>query len=75
MSGYNLNSFNKNPSPKKPKPLPMAPGAIPSLGKFVDKQEAEKIKELTQLLNLFPEGSDIKKAAKKKLKKLFPFNG
>jgi len=71
--GYSFNnSYPKNNKSvvKRSRPAPVDPAVIPSMGTYSDKKEAEGIKDLNVLLNLFPKDPKIRSAAQKKLRQL-----
>lgn len=66
--GYNFNKNNSNASKHSNKPS-LESGAMPSMGNYMDKKEAEELKDLNVLYSLFPKDGNLRKAAEKKFRK------
>lgn len=64
-----MNMLNKNTA-KRNSSRSLDPGVVPSIGNFADKREAEEIKDLNVLYNLFPKDSKIRRAAENKLERI-----
>ena len=72
MKNFNFNNYNRknNNIVRREKKAPLDAAVLPSMDKYASKSDAEEIKDLNVLFNLFPNDAKIRRAAEKQLKKI-----